>query len=96
MELIGENNDSSGAYQLFMESSYLITMTKNGESDFFELARQRLTEISTPPSPPSEWYQYGTNGHQCDIHFSEPHALIDGTSYSIGDDELAPDVDHLA
>lgn len=88
MDLIGTNTDSSGLYRMYLDGADFVTHTSNGGGDFVELARQPLS-----PAPEYEadsdddWYAYGTDGHQCDVHYSDPYARIDGAVYKLGPDQ---------
>lgn len=89
MELIGKNADTSGLYRIYRDGDVMVTYTGSSEVELFELARQSLITNGTyTAQAEDDWYTYGTNEHQCDVHFEDPFVRIDGVTY-----ELGPDID---
>ncbi|WP_271986572.1 hypothetical protein [Pseudoclavibacter terrae] len=89
MELIGKNADSSGLYRIYRDKGAMVTYTGSSEDELFELARQPLIANDTyTAQSENDWSTYGTNDHQCDVHFQDPFVRIDGVTY-----ELGPDID---
>lgn len=84
MELVGSNFDSSGLYRIYVDGDALVTLNGASEDTLEETARQLLV-----PAPEfvadhdDDWYNYGVDGHVCDIHMYGDHARIDGTTYKL-------------
>lgn len=84
MVLIGANSDSSGFYRMFLNGDLLITMIGSSPEGLEESGRQRLVPAPDFIAPSEDsWYNYGTEGHICDIDEYGEYARIDGSTYAL-------------
>ena len=84
MAFVGQNVDSSGMYNMYVDGNVLVTTIGNGIT-VDEVFRQTLVEDNDFTAPEDEWYDYSLDGQSkvLLIHMYGENAIVYGANYRL-------------